>query len=609
MSNLDWAVLALALAFITGYGLWRGRGSRNLQDYLLAGRQMRWFGVTLSIMATQASAITFISTPGQAYTDGLRFIQFYLALPLAMIILCITAIPLYKKLNVYTAYEYLEGRFDRKTRSLAAFLFLVQRGLATGLTLYAPALILSLLLGWDIRLTILAMGGLAVLYTVTGGARAVNRTQQWQMAIIWLGMGAAFTAVLWQIPAGVSFGDALGVAGSLGKLNAIDFSFDLQNRYNIWSGLIGGLFLFLSYFGTDHSQVQRYLSGQSVSQIRTALLMNGLLKVPLQFFILLTGIMVFVGYQFLPPPVFFNPVETARIRQGPAAGRFAAVETEYRQAWGNQQEKLQAYLAARRTEDPAAAGPARTALQEAHRKAGNVRQEAVRLIEKSSPAANPNDSNYVFLTFVLSFLPAGLVGLVLAVAFAAAMSSLSAELNSLAAVTIVDFWRRFRPRSPAAAESAAPPPAGPATAVQLSAGPAGAADRRELWISRLATLFWALVAIWFAESAGRLGTLVEAVNVLGSLFYGTILGIFLSAFYIKRVHGGIPFYAALAAQAVVFSLYFFTPVSFLWYNLAGCGLVTGISWLASHFPNRPSASCPASPPQPGDSMAGGTWRA
>lgn len=556
MSPLDWGVLAATLAVFVGYGIWRGRGTRNLDGYLAAGRTMPWPMVALSVMATQASAVTFLATPGQGYAGGLSFVQFYFGLPLAMVVLCVTAVPIYHRLKVYTAYEYLENRFDAKTRTLASVLFLVQRGLAAGITLYAPALVLSVLLGWDLRLTCALLGALVVLGTTTGGSRAVSHSQALQFAIILGAMAAAFAIVWRSLPHGVTFGDAMTIAGHAGRLNAVDARFDLQSRYNLWSGLIGGLFLQLSYFGTDQSQVGRFLTGASVRQTRLGLLINGMLKVPMQFAILLLGVLVFVFYQFNPPPVFFNPAEVAHVRAGPAAPEWQTTSRRHANAALERAAAARTFVAARHgTGDPRAAGEA---LARADANVRVVRDSAVALVRASHPGANPNDTNYVFLTFVLAALPAGLIGLVLAAMFAAAMNSISAELNALASTTIVDVVRRL---------------------------PFGRRDERTLVLwSRGATLFWAAFAIAFAENASRLGTLVEAVNILGSLFYGVILGIFLTAFFARRVGGTPVFAAAILAELAVIACFRLTSISFLWYNVVGALLTIGLALAFSRLP-------------------------
>ncbi|HVN30641.1 MAG TPA: sodium:solute symporter [Thermoanaerobaculaceae bacterium] len=553
MSSLDWAVLASALVLMVAYGVWRGGRSRDLRGFLLAGREMRWGTVALSIMATQASAITFLSTPGQAYADGMRFVQFYLGLPIAMVVLSLTAVPLYHRLRVYTAYEYLETRFDLKTRALTAFLFLVQRGLAAGLTIFAPSLILSVILGWDLRVTILVIGGLVIVYTTSGGTRAVSRTQVLQAAVILLGMGAAFVVLVASLPADVSFLDALRVAGKAGKLNAIDPHFSLTNRYTLWSGLIGGAFLQLSYFGTDQSQVQRYLAGRSVTQSRLGLLFNGAVKVPMQFAILLLGATVFAFYEFAAPPIFFNPVQTAKVRSSANGSRFAELERRYGEAVGVREGRARELLRALKSADAGAQAEAERAFGAASAEAETVRGQAVALMRANDASADPSDTNYVFLGFVVKYLPAGLVGLVLAAVFAASMSASSAELNALASTTVVDVYRRLLDP--------------------------GAGERRSVLVSRLATVFWGMFAIAFAQQASRLGSLVEAVNILGSLFYGTILGIFLTGFFIRKVSGTAVFAAAIVAEGAVLACYVFTPISFLWYNVLGCLAVIVLAWV------------------------------
>ena len=543
MSHLDWGVLAAWLAFIVAYGVWKGGRSRDMEGYLLAGKQMRWGTVALSIMATQASAITFLSTPGQAYADGMRFVQFYLGLPLAMIVLSATAVPIYHRLKVYTAYEYLEGRFDLKTRALTAFLFLLQRGLAAGVTIFAPSLILSVVLGWDLHLTVVVIGALVVVYTTSGGTRAVSRTQTLQMAVILAGMGAAFV-VLWRaLPADVSLLDALKVAGKAGRLNAVDLSLDLHDRYTLWSGLIGGMFLALSYFGTDQSQVQRYLAGRSVAHSRLGLLVNGLVKVPMQFAILLLGAAVFAFYQFAAPPVFFNPVQAAAVRASSSGRAFAALEARYRDAAGARAARAHELVRATRGGDPPAIERAERSFRAASADAAAVRGEAIELMRSADRRADPSDTNYVFLGFVVGHMPAGLLGLVLATVFAASMSASSAELNALASTTVVDVYRRLlRP---------------------------AASERQVVLVSRLATVAWGGFAVAFAEFASR----------LGSLFYGTILGVFLTGFYVKRVGGTAVFAAAIAAEAAVLACFALTRISFLWYNVLGCALVVAIAAL------------------------------
>jgi len=563
VSPFDWTVLATALAGMVAYGIWKGGRSHDAEGFLLAGREMRWGAVAISVMATQASAITFLSTPGQAYADGMRFVQFYLGVPIAMIAVAAVAVPLYHRLRVFTAYEYLETRFDLKTRTLTAFLFLIQRGLAAGLTIYAPALILSVILGWNTRVTVLVIGVAVVAYTASGGARAVGRTQALQAAIIFAGMVAAFLTAVALLPAGVSFLDALRVAGKAGRLRALDPSFSLTDRYTLWSGLIGGAFLQMSYFGTDQSQVQRYLTGSSVAQSRLGLLFNGIAKIPMQFGILLVGATVFAFYQFASPPVFFNPAVAARVRASVEGARFAGVEASYAAAHREQEATARTLASALRRRDGSEA-EAVEAYRAASGRAGTLRAEAISLIRVAEPGADASDTNYVFLSFVVRSLPAGLVGLVLAMVFAASMSASSAELSALASTTVVDVVRRlFR---------------------------SGAGSRSDVLISRLATVGWGAFAVLFAEYASRLGSLIEAVNILGSLFYGTILGVFLAGFLLERVSGTAVFAAAIAAEALVVACFAFTRVSFLWYNVVGCLAVLALSLLLSAALRRGAAA-------------------
>jgi Na+/proline symporter len=577
VSPLDWAVLFGALACFVAYGVWRGRGERDLTEFLLAGRRMRWPLVALSVMATQASAITFLSTPGQGYTDGLRFVQFYFGLPLAMVVLCITAIPLYHRLRVFTAYEFLEKRFDAKTRSLAAGLFLMQRGLAAGLTIYAPALVLSVILGWDVRWTCALLGGLAVVYTTSGGSKAVGHTHALQFVIILATMVVAFVLIIASLPHGVSAGDAAFVAARSGRLNALQLRFDPQDRYNLWSGLIGGFFLQLSYFGTDQSQVGRYLTGRSVTESRLGLVFNGLVKVPMQLGILTLGVLLFVFYQFAAPPLFFNPVESARLASGPHAAAYHALESRHRQVLAAREAHVREMLAARRAGEAGALEAADRAAAADRQALDDLRRETVALVRAQDPTAQTSDTNYVFLSFVLSHLPAGLIGLVFAAVFAASMNSTSAELNALASTTVVDVYQRV-------------------------AG-VGVDGRHDVRVSRIATVCWAAFAVAFAEYASRLGSLIEAVNILGSLFYGTILGIFLTAFYLPRVGGTPVFVAALVAEAAVVACFKLTAISFLWYNLIGCALVVLVALALQPFLGRPTPPAAGGDPRTREPMA------
>jgi SSS family transporter len=526
-----------------------------VQGYHLADRQMKWYVIAFSIMATQASAITFTSTPGLAYVDGMRFVQFYFGLPLAMVILSITAVPIFHKLGVYTAYEFLEQRFDLKTRTLTSFIFLLQRGLAVGITIYAPSLVLSVMLGWDMRLTSTVIGGGIIAYTVSGGVKSVSWTHFQQMLIILSGMLLAVVIIIISLPDDISFVNALYVAGGMGHLNAVDFSLDLNDRYNFWSGLIGGMFVALAYFGTDQSQVQRYLTGQSVAQSRIGLLFNGMAKVPMQFLILFIGAMVFVFFQFERPPIFFNPVGLEHVRQSSQAERFALLEQDYVKAVEEKEVRIREFLAAREGGDEELVGGARRTMQESLARTESIRAEALALVKEEWQDAN--DVNYIFLSFVLTYLPVGVVGLVFACIFAASMSSTSGELIALASCSVIDIYKRhFRNE---------------------------AAERHYLIVSRVAMVLWGVYAIAFAQYATELGALVEAVNILGSLFYGTLLGIFLLAFYFTRVGGTATFVAAFVGEAVVFSCFQFTEISWLWYNVVGCGVVVGVALLLNPF--------------------------
>jgi SSS family transporter len=556
VSRLDWLVLGGALLFVVLWGLWKGRGATTGDGYIGGGRDHRWWLVGLSIMATQASAITFLSTPGLAYVDGMRFVQFYFGMPLAAVVLSVTIIPLYHRLKVSTAYELLENRFDLKTRLLAAILFLIQRGLAVGLTIFAPALVLSVLLGWSIHVNILLVGLLVMIYTVTGGTKAVAWAHTSQMVIIAGGMLLAGVMTAHRLPAHVSFTDALHVAGGLGRLNVIDPHFDLSSRYTLWSGLIGGFFLMLSYFGTDQSQVQRYLAGSSVTQSRLGLLLNAMVKVPMQFLILLLGALVFVFYQFHTPPLF-NPGPVQQVLAGPDAAAYRALEAKFAQARAGQSQTAEAYVSARHGGDGAMIAVTRQRLQQAHAESEALRREGVALIEKANPGTHPSDVNYIFLAYVLGSLPVGLVGLIIAAVFSGSMSSMSGEISALGATTVVDLWRRLV---------------------------GGSRGSREVLVGRLATFAWGCFAMAFAEYAARLGSLIEAVNILGSLFYGTILGIFITAFYVKRARGGAAFYAALVAEAGVLACFWLTRISFLWYNVIGCLAVVLLAWGFSFWP-------------------------
>ncbi len=537
---VDWTVMLGTLFFIVAYGVWKTRGSKNIEGYLLGDKSNNWWTIGLSVMATQASAITFLSTPGQAYMEGMGFVQFYFGLPLAMIIISAVFIPLYYKLKVYTAYEFLESRFDNKTRLLTASLFLLQRGLAAGITIYAPAIILSQIIGWNLNFTILFIGVLVIIYTVSGGTKAVSQTHKQQMGVIFLGMFIAFGFLISYLGDFVSFGKGLELAGVMEKMEVIDWEFNPESRYNIWSGLIGGLFLQLSYFGTDQSQVQRYLGGSSIRESRLGLMFNGLLKIPMQFFILFVGIMVFLFYQFVLPPLHFNQENVALVKQSEYAANYEALQFKQRMVFDAKKDLMLNLESAENPEED------KKMIRELHKEEQLLMQDAKALIEKAAPAAETQDDDYIFITFVISFLPIGIVGLLLAVIFSAAMSSTSAELNALASTTTVDIYKRnFKKEG---------------------------SETHFLNSSKIFTFLFGLAAIGFALLADLFDNLIEAVNILGSLFYGTILGIFLVAFFIKYIRAKAVFIAAIIAQTCIIVLYTLNrieliDIAYLWYNL------------------------------------------
>ncbi len=564
MSWLDWAVLIASLVFISGYGIWKSRGQKNIDTYLKGDNNIPWFMVGLSIMATQASAITFLSAPGQAFTDGMRFVQYYFGLPIAMVVLSIFFLPIYHKLNIYTAYEFLEQRFDQKTRVFTSFLFLTQRGLASGLTLYAPALILSALLGWNIYYTNLFIGAFVILYTVLGGSKAVSYTHLQQMTIIFIGMFIAGYMIVSLMPAEVGFTDAIKMGGKLGKMNVIDLELDFSNKYNIWSGLIGGFFLALSYFGTDQSQVSRYIGAKDLKQSRMGLLMNGLIKVPMQFFILLIGVLLFVFYQFKPAPLFFNSNEINKLEQSKYAADWQQIQQSHQALSGKKQVAAFGLNQALETGNEAQMKEHQAELVQTEIEIKALKKQATDLMKLNDPKAETDDTNYIFLRYVIDYLPHGLIGLLIAVIFAASMQSKSAELNALASCTMVDIYKRSFVKE--------------------------ASDAHYLKASKVATALWGVFAIAVAMFANKLGSLIEAVNVLGSLFYGTILGIFLVAFMFKSIKGGNAFYAAVLAEAFVLYLYFFTNITFLWYNLIGVVLVIVFSFIFQFLQTKYSPS-------------------
>ena len=529
MQTLDWAVLIGTLIFIVFYGIWKNKNPKNINEYLKAGNQSRWWTVGLSVMATQASAITFLSTPGQAFNDGMGFIQFYFGLPFAMVIICLFFIPIYHRLKIYTAYEFLENRFDKRVRTLTASLFLMQRGLAAGITIYAPAIILSVVLNWDLRITALVVGSLVILYTLIGGTRAVNMTQKLQMFIIFSGMFLAFYFIITNFPNQISFLDALSIAGKAEKLNFLDFSINLKNRYTFWSGITGGLFLSLSYFGTDQSQVQRYLSGRSVRESQMGLIMNGFLKVPMQFFILFTGVMVFVFYQFESAPLNFNPKAILTVKESKQLEEFSKLEIENLET----QKQIRNLLLNNGSSKE---------IDALRKKESKQRDIARYIISKSDPKQETNDKDYIFISFILSYLPVGLIGLLIAVILSASMSSTASELNALAATSTIDLYKRnYRNKT----------------------------EKTYLKASKIFTFLWGLMAILFACFGNLFENLIQLINIIGSIFYGTILGIFLVGIFNSSVKGKAIFWAAIISEILVISLFTWDKIGFLWLNLIG----------------------------------------
>ena len=558
MSPIDWFIMFATLGGIISYGWWRGRRNRTTDEYLLAGRTMPWYAMALSIMATQASAVTFISTTGQAYVDGMRFVQFYFGLPLAMVILSFTAVPIFHRAKVYTAYEYLEQRFDSKTRSLVSAIFLIQRGLAVGIALYAPAVVLSVLLNWSDQWTTVLMGLVVITYTVAGGIQAITWADFQQMIVMMCGLCLAFFMAIHLMPADVGFTEALRIAGAAGRLNPVTFNFSWSDRYNIFSGLLGGMFLALAYFGCDQSQVQRYLTGSSIGQSRLSLLFNAIAKVPMQFFILLTGAMVFVFFTFVQPPLVFHPANLKKIE---ATQEFAPLTKQYDSAFAERREAAQALV---KNESP----EAKQRYQAAQQKFEATRKDAAKLVDKTTGEKGFNDTNYIFLTFVTRFLPVGIIGIVLAVILGAAMSTISAEINSLATVSVIDVYKRHVRQH--------------------------ASDEHYLLVSRVATAFWGLWAMVTAQQAKNMGSLVEAVNILGSLFYGGLLGVFVLAVFFKRVGGTAAFIGVLVGEAAIFTSNYLKLTSFLWFNVIGCLVVilTALIVTALIGENRSSTAGP-----------------
>lgn len=558
MHIIDWTVLFTILALIVFYGIWKTRGVRTTESFLRGERTLPWYTIGLSVMATQASAITFLSTPGQAYDDGMRFAQFYFGLPIAMIILCVYVLPKYYNLKVYTAYEFLENRFDLKTRSLTAVLFLVQRGLAAGLTIFAPSIILSSILGWNLNVTNVLIGTLVIVYTVSGGTNAVSQTQKQQMIVILTGMFVAFLILINKLPPDISFGEAVDIAGNMNKLNIVDFKFDLSERYNIWSALLGGTFLFLAYFGTDQSQVQRYISGKSLTQSKLGLMFNGLFKVPMQFAILFVGIMVFVFYQFNDAPLHFNKANVEIVKQSSYADDYNELELKLDAIVETKREAI--YKVVENEREGIDNVVAIDAMNATLAEEKDLRNEAKELITTVSNATGQKmeteDADYVFITFVTEHLPIGLIGLLLAVIFSAAMSSTASELNALATTSLIDIYKRSYVKNQT--------------------------DKHYLRMSKWFTLAWGILALLFATFASLFDNLIEAVNIIGSLFYGTILGVFAIAFFFKKIGGTATFYAAILGEIVVLFLFYLSitdviELAYLWLNLIGCIVVIFIA--------------------------------
>ncbi|MFA7446845.1 MAG: sodium:solute symporter [Weeksellaceae bacterium] len=541
MHTVDWLILICSLLFIVVYGTYKTRNNKGVDDFL-KGQDSNWFGVGISVMATQASAITFLSTPGQAFHDGMGFVQFYFGLPIAMIIICLVFIPIYRKLNVFTAYEFLEGRFDLKTRTLTAMLFLVQRGLSAGITIFAPAIILSAVLGWDLVTLNIIIGSLVIIYTVSGGTKAVSVTQKQQMTVMMGGMAVAFIILMYELPSEINFNNAMEIAGASGKLDILDFSFDMDNRYTFWSGIIGGTFLALSYFGTDQSQVQRYLSGKSVKQSQMGMIMNGFLKVPMQFFILLVGVMVFVFYQFNASPLNFNPVANESVQNSEYYSAYQDLEKEQQTNFEHKREMIFGFL-----NDT---NPDKSNLQKelvlTDQKDRQLREQAREIISSADSSIETNDKDYVFIHFVLNHLPKGIIGLILAMALSAAMSSTASELNALGTTTTIDLYKRNRQNK---------------------------SDKHYLRMSKTFTFMWGVLAILFASVANLFDNLIQLVNIIGSIFYGNVLGIFLLAFFFKFIRGNSVFIAAILTQITIVVIWWMDVIPYLWLNLLGCSLV------------------------------------
>jgi len=558
VNRIDYIVLFATILAIPLYGLWRSYNHPNLREYLKGDKTIRWGTIGLSVLATQAGPITFLSMPGQAYESGIGFIQNYFGQPLALVVVCALFVPIYQRLKVYTAYEYLGQRFDNKTRLLGGFLFLIQRGIAGGITIYAPAIILSALLGWDLNLTIWLAGGFVIVYTVVGGTKIVSLTQRYQILVILVGMALAFGIAVHRLPADLSFTDALSIAGKMGKLQAVDFSIDPSKRYTFWSGILGGFFLSLSYFGADQSQVQRYLAGGSLRAGRIGLLFNALVKVPMQFLILLLGVMIFLFYQFEKPPLFFNQPTYQRAIQRGYGPQLTALEAQFEEVFTRKREVLT------KTSGAAAAS---VEVQQLDARARAIRDDTKKILEQAGASPKSKDSDYVFITFVLQHLPHGVVGLLVAVIFCATMSATSAVLNALGSTTAVDFYRVFRPHD---------------------------TDHHYVVATRWLTAGWGLITIAVASFCSLVENLIEAGNILASVFYGSILGLFLVAFFLRGVRGSAVFFGAVMAQSMVLVLFFTTNIGYLWYNVIGCGAVLLFAWVLQQtlFRNTQPAAIP-----------------
>jgi SSS family transporter len=557
MELVDWIILLSTLIFIVTYGIWKTRGSQNIKDYVLGGKEANWVTIGLSVMATQASAITFLSTPGQAYHDGMGFVQFYFGLPIAMVVIILVFIPLYYRLNVQTAYEFLENRFNAKTRTLTAVLFLIQRGLSAGITIYAPAIILSAVLGWPLKLLVVGIGGLVILYTVSGGTKAVNVTHKQQMFVIIGGMLVALYMIISGLPSEVSFADALTIADQSGKLKVLDFSLDPNNRYTFWSGITGGFFLALSYFGTDQSQVQRYLSGKSKRESQLGLAFNGIFKIPMQFFILFVGVMVFVFYQFNATPIHFNPAARAALRAPEYQVEYEALSNELAGIQKEKQQLQMQYLEVNNKVKTTKIVLLKSEIQKLDIRENELRNRAKELVARADPSIASNDKDYVFIHYILNNLPVGLIGLLLAVILSAAMSSTASELNALGTITTLDIYKRH---------------------VTASKTPG-----YDLKLSKGFTLLWGIIAIIIASVASLFENLIQLVNIIGSIFYGNVLGIFLLAFFFKRIQGKAVFYAAIITQILVVLVFYVDLMSYLWLNLLGCALVILLAQILQLF--------------------------